>query len=168
MTEATRPSIQPVRFEAAGPLLIAGLRQSYSPATASTIPQLWQRLVPYMTQVPTRVGKADYGVCFDVDAAGGFNYLCGFEVSELSSLPPEFSHIRVPSQRYAVFAHERHVSEIRKTMDAIYRGWLPTANGIAPAGPPDFIERYGPGFDPKSGQGDVEIWLPIRTDAQAT
>jgi AraC family transcriptional regulator len=166
MIETAPSSFQPARFETAAALLIAGLSQRYSPATASTIPQLWQQFVPYMSKVPQRVGAVDYGICYDNDAAGNFNYLCGFEVTELSSLPPELSHLHIPPQRYAVFAHTTHISNLRKTIDAIYRGWLPTAPGIAPAGMPNFIERYGPGFDPQAGQGDLEIWLPIKSVVQ--
>jgi AraC family transcriptional regulator len=165
MTETARPSIQPARFETAAAMLIAGLRQHYSPVTAASIPQLWERLVPYMDKVAHRVGDADYGVCFDADSGGNFSYLCGFEVTELSSLPAEFNHIRIPPQRYAVFAHDSHVSQIPATMDAIYRSWLPTATGTVPAGTPDFFERYGPRFDPQAGRGDVQIWLPIKSSA---
>lgn len=161
MIQAAQPTFLPVRFETAGALLIAGLSQRYSAATASTIPELWQRLVPYMDNVPQRVGAVDYGICHGSDTDGSFDYLCGFEVTQLSSLPTEFSHLRIPSQQYAVFAHGTHVSELRKTIDAIYRSWLPAASGIVPTGMPDFIERYGPGFDPGAGQGDMEIWLPI-------
>jgi predicted transcriptional regulator YdeE len=28
---------------------------------------------------------------------------------------------------------------------------------------PNFIEYYGPGFDPESGSGEVEIWVPLRS-----
>jgi len=162
MIQAVQSSFQSVRFETADVLLIAGLSQRFSAATATTIPALWQRLVPYMDSLPQRIGEADYGICYGIDANGSFDYLCGFEVTQLSSLPTEFSHVRIPSQRYAVFAHTGHVSEVRKTIDAIYRSWLPSA-GVAPTGMPDFIERYGPGFDPRAGQGDMEIWLPIAT-----
>jgi len=155
-------ALQPVRFETADALLIAGLSQRFSADTASSIPELWQQLVPYMDNLSQRIGEADYGICYGIDDKGSFDYLCGFEVTQLSALPGEFSHVRIPPQRYAVFAHTSHVSQLRKTIDAIYRSWLPSA-GVAPTGTPDFIERYGPGFDPRTGQGDMEIWLPIAT-----
>ena len=41
---------------------------------------------------------------------------------------------------------------------------VPVAFEVAPAavGQPNLIERYGPGFNPKSGTGDIELWLPIK------
>ena len=28
---------------------------------------------------------------------------------------------------------------------------------------PNFIEYYGPRFDPETGEGEVEIWVPLRS-----
>jgi predicted transcriptional regulator YdeE len=42
--------------------------------------------------------------------------------------------------------------------------WLPESRhkaARAAAGAPDFFERYGEGFDPQLGMGDVEVWIPM-------
>jgi AraC family transcriptional regulator len=73
--------------------------------------------------------------------------------------------VNVPAQRYAVFAHSEHVSKLRNTCEAIWRQWLPNSGHefARPApGAPDFFERYGPGFNPQTGMGDIEVWVPVK------
>jgi len=38
----------------------------------------------------------------------------------------------------------------------------------AAAGAPDFFERYGEGFNPLTGMGDIEVWIPIAAREQST
>jgi AraC family transcriptional regulator len=69
----------------------------------------------------------------------------------------------VPALRYAVFTHRAHVSRLGETVNAIHRTWSPASGHTAAhgAGLPDFLERYGEGFDPATGTGDLEVWYPI-------
>jgi AraC family transcriptional regulator len=64
-----------------------------------------------------------------------------------------------------VFPHHEHVSKISNTVDAIWRGWLPTS-GYAPiqanSDVPYMFERYGEKFNPETGMGDTEIWIPLQ------
>lgn len=151
------------RFEQGKPLLIAGLRESVN--TVSSIPALWQRALAY--KMPKRVGRVDYGVCFNcLSGAGSFDYLAGVEVSDVSGLPDELSHLSIPAQRYAVFSHREHVSKLSNTIGNILSKWLPqSGNQVAHAGAdaPDFFERYGEDFDPQTGLGGIEVWLPIKS-----
>ena len=68
-------------------------------------------------------------------------------------------HLKVPAGRYAVFTHRGHVSELPKTVRAIWDNGLSQA-GLTPIKSPDF-EKYGPGFDPETGHGLVEVWIPV-------
>jgi AraC family transcriptional regulator len=58
-----------------------------------------------------------------------------------------------------VFAHRDHVSSISATHYAIMADWAPRS-GIDPAETLNF-ERYDERFDPMTGLGGVEIWLPV-------
>jgi AraC family transcriptional regulator len=60
-----------------------------------------------------------------------------------------------------VFSHREHISSIRRTMNTIWNQWLP-ASGHVPADAPHF-ERYSEQFDPVTGMGGVEIWLPLKS-----
>jgi AraC family transcriptional regulator len=61
---------------------------------------------------------------------------------------------------YAVFSHSEHVSTIRSTWTTIWNAWWPSS-GHELADAPDF-ERYGEEFDPRTGLGGLEIWVPIK------
>jgi AraC family transcriptional regulator len=164
--ESTKATLRP-RFESHGPLLIAGLSAHYTFKTLDDIPKQWERFVPQIAHLRGRVGEADYGLCIDMSAEGkGFDYVTGVQVAELTNLPAGWVGVRIPAQTYAIFSHPGHVSTIRDTAHAIGAEWLPTS-GREPAktsrGEPNLIERYGPQFDPNTGTGDIELWLPIKT-----
>jgi AraC family transcriptional regulator len=59
-----------------------------------------------------------------------------------------------------VFTHREHISRIRSTWHTIFNQWLP-ASGYSIADAPDF-ESYSEDFDPHTGTGVVEIWIPIK------
>nr|WP_277569103.1 AraC family transcriptional regulator [Mesorhizobium ciceri] len=138
----------------------AGLGERYSCETSAGIPIQWQRFGPYIGNIPDEIGDVAYGVCVNGDDACNFDYIAGVEVSDFSDLPREFSRVRVPAQKYAVFAHRDHISTIRRTVNTIWNKWLP-ASGHEVADAPEF-ERYGPEFDPRSGNGGLEIWIPVK------
>ena len=159
MDQSLLTNLEAPRFEALKPLLIAGLGERYSCESSKAIPAQWQRFAPQIGHVPGQVGKVAYGVFCNSDDDGNFDYICGVEVSDFSDLPAEFSRVRIPGQRYAVFAHRDHISTIRRTMNSIWNKWLPESRYEA-ADAPSF-ERYGEGFDSRSGNGGLEIWIPI-------
>jgi AraC family transcriptional regulator len=110
------------------------------------------------------VGHAAYGACWTF--AGGIEYLTGVEVGGSSSIPGEFHVVDIPAQKYAVFPHREHVSKLRETLDAIGSIWLPESGheivrGTADA--PNFFERYSEEFDPRTGMGGMEVWIPIKS-----
>ncbi len=159
MAETSVGNLEPPRFENGRPLLIAGLSGQYTTNTVDGIPAQWQRFSPHIGRIPGQVARTAYGVVFGSDGAGGFEYLSGVEVADFSGTPAALSRIRIPSQRYAVFSHREHVSRIRNTMHAIWNMWLPASGRDFAEAP--FFERYGEAFDPQTGMGDIEIWIPI-------
>ena len=160
MDETYVANLQPPRFENGRPLLVAGLGERYSCESSKAIPSQWQRFAPHLGNIPGQIGRTAYGVCCNSDDEGNFDYISGVEVSDFSELPPDFSRVRIPEQRYAVFSHRDHISTIRRTINTIWSKWLPESAHEA-ADAPDF-ERYGEEFDPRTGMGGVEIWIPIK------
>ena len=151
------------RLEDGRPMLIAGVRGYYSAADCDAIPDQWQRLEFY-GNIRGAVGRAHYGLCFH--ELHGIEYLSGVEVTGITGVLGELSHASVPAQKYAVFPHREHVSRLRDTLDLIWHEWLPASGhevAPAPGGVPDFFERYGEDFDPRTGYGDVEVWIPIKS-----
>jgi AraC family transcriptional regulator len=152
-------NLQPPRFATSKPLLIAGVGERYTWESGAAIPGQWQRFHQKVQDIPDRMGKVAYGVCCNGDDAGNFDYIAGVEVRDFSGLPREFSRVRIPEQRYAVFSHQDHISTIRRTINTIWNHWLP-ASGLKAADAPSF-ERYDENFDPLTGNGGLEIWIPV-------
>src|SRR4051794_17367344 len=127
------------RFEKRGRFVIAGLSGTCDEASA-----LWERFAPQIGNVPKQLGSAAYGVCFNPsssdDSAG---YLAGVEVAEASATSGGWTIVTIPPQRYAVFPHPGHVSEIRNTVHTIVEKWLSATGhkeGSAAPGAPAFLE----------------------------
>ena len=142
-------------------------RPCSSPASASAaranegagIPDQWQRFHQRVADVPDRVGQVAYGVCCNGDDPGNFDYIAGVEVSDFSDLPREFGRVRIPAAPIRGVYPWQHISTIRRTVNTIWNQWLP-ASGLKVADAPNF-ERYGESFDPLTGDGGLQIWIPV-------
>jgi len=154
-------TIAPPRFETGKAMLVAGVGERISFDNGAGIPALWNRFHRDVHDLPGRVGQVAYGVCTNGDDTGYFDYIAAVEVADFSDLPRDFSRVRIPEQRYAVFSHTDHISTIRRTISAVWNHWLPSS-GHKLADAPSF-ERYDEEFDPVSGNGGLEIWVPIKT-----
>jgi AraC family transcriptional regulator len=161
--QETLTNVEAPRIENGKLLLIAGMGERYSCETSAGIPAQWQRFVPHLDHFPGHLSHVAYGVSCNSDGQGNFDYICGVEVGDFSKLSPEWSRIRIAPQRYAVFTHRGHISGIRGTWATTWNKALPES-GYKLADAPDF-ERYDEHFDPKTGMGGVEIWIPIQSGA---
>jgi AraC family transcriptional regulator len=148
------------RFETSKPLLVAGIGERYSCDGSAAIPGQWLRFHRSVDGIPARIGKVAYGVCCNGDDSGNFDYIAGVEVADFSDLPREFARVRIPEAKYAVFTHAEHISTIRRTVNTIWNHWLPVS-GMKAADAPNF-ERYDENFDPRTGNGGLEIWIPVK------
>ncbi|MBI5265445.1 MAG: AraC family transcriptional regulator [Bradyrhizobium sp.] len=159
MDSTMTDNLKAPRFVTGKALLVAGVGERFNCENGAGIPGLWQRFHQIVADVPARVGNVAYGVCCNGDDAGNFDYIAGVEVSDFSDLPRRFARIRIPEQSYAVFTHRDHVASIRRTVNTIWNDWLP-ASGLKAADAPNF-ERYDEKFDPLTGNGGFEIWIPV-------
>ena len=158
MNEHTTTSIAPPRIARRDAFLVFGLSQRYYRTNAG-IPSQWDRFAPYLGHIPGQVGQVAYGVICNTDEAGSIEYITGVEVREFPEHPSEFARLRIPPQTYAVFDHRDHVSAISGTWQAIWNHTLSEHGHEATDGPA--FERYDERFDPRTGLGGVEIWVPI-------
>ncbi len=65
----------------------------------------------------------------------------------------------------AIAIKHGHVAKIGAAYAAIWNQWLPEHNRIAADGA--CIERHGDTFDPRTGLGGVDIWIPLKEAAGA-
>jgi AraC family transcriptional regulator len=159
MDETSKTTLAAPRMEDGRALLVAGLGERYTFDNLGGLPALWQRFQPHLGHVPGQVGGIAYGICYNTDDTG-FDYIAGVEVSDFGSLPKEFARVRVAERTYAVFTHREHISTVRGTFMAIFNEWLPNS-GFRSADAPVF-ERYDERFDPRTGTGGFEIWVPVK------
>ncbi|KQV14199.1 AraC family transcriptional regulator [Rhizobium sp. Root1203] len=162
MDPARLTELEPPRFETMPPITFAGLQETYAYGGNAAIPSLWQRFNTYSGSIPGQRGSAAYGICTHV---GGetetFHYMAAVAVDDTSDLPDGFATLKIPGQRYAVFAHHGHVSGIPATMHQIFGTWMPNS-GVECGDMPDMFERYDDRFDPYTGTGLTEIWIPLK------
>jgi predicted transcriptional regulator YdeE len=140
-------------------MLLGGLRRHHAFAESGRgIPGQWRQFEPLIGQIPGQVGATTYGAMCGSDASG-FEYMCAVEVESFSALPAELGRMRIAAQQYAVFLHQGQIAAIQATWGRILNEWLPNC-GYPSANKPDF-EVYDRRFDPRTGLGDVEIWIAI-------
>jgi AraC family transcriptional regulator len=148
------------RLENGGRLLAVGLRETYSFSAPQGIAGQWQRFMSSrFEQIPNRRPGIPIGVATTVDEDGDFEYLTAVEVSTLANAPADLATVDVPPCRWAVFPHDGHISTLSSTYAGIWDGWLSDHGRLADAIPS--IERHRPTFDPRTGLGGVDVWIPI-------
>jgi AraC family transcriptional regulator len=156
--DPARPTLSP-RFEDHKAFKVVGLNRRFSMQNTAGIPGLWQSFGQHIGSIPGEVPGTAYGVCYNQEG-DSFDYLCGVEVRLASDLPQEFVVLEVPSNRYAIFHHGGHVTDIHAIMRAIFSNWLPTSGHQAAAAP--VFERYGREFDPRTGAGGFDVYVPLK------
>jgi uncharacterized protein YndB with AHSA1/START domain/predicted transcriptional regulator YdeE len=153
----------PARFEDTAQRAFIGLAERFTLETRDNIPLLWRRFGPHIGVVPGQRGRAAYGIATAMTPEPfSFDYWACVEIEPSAATSAELARLDLPEQRYAVFASTAHIAQIRKVMDAVWRDWLPRS-GRAHAAGAATIERYGEAFDPATGEGGFEIWLPLQS-----
>lgn len=151
-------SLAEPRFEEAGKLAITGLSRHYGFEEVAEIPDQWQSLGLLISRLTAEVQPTTYGVIYN-GSDDSFDYLTGVEISKAETAPENVVRLDIAPQRYAVFEHPGHVAHVRETCDAIWSDWLPSSDLTVVEAP--WFERYGKAFDPLTGAGGLEIWIPI-------
>ena len=141
-------------------LLIFGLGQRCPCVGNAAIPSQWNSFLPHFGQIDGQIGNVAYGVIYNPDDSGNYDYICGVAVTRFPAHPPEFTRLRIPAQSYAVFEHRDHVSAIASTWKAIWEHRLANSGFQALDGPA--FERYDEQFDGRTGLGGLEIWIPVK------
>ena len=138
---------------------VIGLDIDCSGGAVAGIPQMWEAFNARDAEVAAVEGAAAFGVCHGADGEGGFRYLAGLQSRAGAGVPDGMARVRVPAGRHAVWTHQGHVSDLPALVGAIWNGGLEAA-GLTHRRAPDF-ERYDARFDPATGRGAIEVWVPV-------
>lgn len=159
MTSGTSSTTR-VRIESGRQMFLAGFRQVHRGSEAvREIPRQWRRLWPYFDSLPNRVGEIAYGLRFTRAEVRSTDYMCAIEIEDFDDLPPELDTIRIPRRSYVVLRHNGGMSELLSAWRLVWLDWY-AESGLQFLSPPD-IERYDDSFDPASGEGTIELWIPV-------
>lgn len=157
----TTPAPQPgsPHIETLSRKQLAGIVERYDGESTAGFAKQWQRFAPYLDYIAKQVEREVYGVSYNFDEEGKFDYLACVAVNERTELPFGLVQMDLPQQKYAVFTYDGHVAEIRAAVAAIWREALPASGYEAARGPT--LERFGEQLDPATGLGKFEIWVAV-------
>ena len=152
--------VAPVRARAAG-FVAAGIWSRIGVGDASVAAGLWQSFMAQAHRLVAQCDEAPVGISRTTPDAGVVDYACAVIIEEGTRIPNGLSRIEVPARDYAVFTHKGHVSTIGATYAGIWDGWL-AASGLGNEEHGMCLERHRDTFDPSTGFGGVDIWMPLQ------
>jgi AraC family transcriptional regulator len=135
----------------------AGISRRYAMRERGEIPSQWESFAPHIGAIAGQCGMAAYGICYNSDEDGNMDYMCAVETAHASRARKDLQTLTIPAAKFAVFAHDGHVSSINATWGAIFARGL--AGEALAQGP--MFERYGEDFNGRTGYGPAEIWIPV-------
>lgn len=153
--------VQPTRIFMSEPMLLVGLEKAYTYSNMEEIPRQWTEFVPGIATVTNMIGNTAFGVVSKMDSSG-FSYLSAVQVSQVENLKPGWNEMDLPTQTYAEFLHNGHVSTLSHTIDSIWKEWLPTS-GKSLVDSPVMLEVYGEKFNPQTSSGEILLWIAIKS-----
>jgi AraC family transcriptional regulator len=159
VSEKTGLALEAPRFVSSPSMIVVGIIERHSFGATEGIPGQWQRFMRHYADITDKTQPIPLGVSANMDDDGNFEYMTAVEVSKAPELPKDFKQLRIPEQHYAVFRHSGHVSSLGETYSAIWNDWLPAHDRRAADGP--CLERHLETFDPRTGLGGVELWIPL-------
>ena len=138
-------------------MLCVGIRRRHGYADAmQTIARQWEDF-----RALGSIAGARDGVVYGIQCGAGsqdFEYMTAVEVADFAHASSDLGRIRVPAQKYAVFAVP-HARAVPQTWMSIWNEWLPRS-AFALANRPEF-ERYPDGFATWDTTPRIEIWASI-------
>ena len=154
-------------LEQFGPIVLAGLTRRHNHSLDpdvmyGRISTQWREFAESADVIPALPPLLGYGIGLGIDrGTKTMDYFCGFVVPSAERVPDGISCLALPPLRCAVFSHQRHVSRILFTLEAIFSSVLPREGMRPTAGGPSFIQRYGESFDPDTGLGGMDLLIPV-------
>ncbi|HEY4123104.1 MAG TPA: GyrI-like domain-containing protein [Rhizomicrobium sp.] len=147
-------------IEKVGELKFVGLTEHVGYDGMQNIAGQWQRFMQdHYAAIENKLPEPPVGIT-TASNDDGIEYFTAAGVTKFGATPKYLVNLTLAPALYAVFAHDGHVTQIRETYRAIWNDWFPKS-GRAPAEAPGF-ERHNATFDPRTGNGGITIWLPIK------
>jgi AraC family transcriptional regulator len=156
----------PTRAQAAG-FIAVGIWGRLGVGEASVAAELWQSFMAQAHHLVAQSREPPIGIGRTTPDSDAVDYACAVIVDKGTRIPKGLSRIEVPARDYAVFPHKGHVCTIGATYAAIWDGRLP-ASGLRIEEHGMCLERHRDTFDPTTGLGGVDIWMPLPASERFT
>ncbi|UVC10343.1 AraC family transcriptional regulator [Rhizobium sp. TH2] len=161
MDASPKPNLAEPKIEKRDKMLFAGLIKTYAMKDIGGIPALWEQFNAMEGGLTNVVNpKVAYGASLSYTEETGCEYMAAVEVSSLADVPKEFQTATIPAATYAIFSQPGHITLMRPTIMSIWQDWLPRSGYTAEEAP--LVEFYPSTFDPVTGNGGFEVWIPVR------
>ncbi|WP_338719533.1 helix-turn-helix domain-containing protein [Devosia sp. XK-2] len=160
MDIAAPVSIKPPRFENRPEMIFAGIAEQHQMNNPAGLPAQWQRFQPYIGNIDGAIAGAAYGLVGEI-ADNRFDYVVAVEMRAGAEIPTDLERVSVPAMKWARFSHGGDLSTLRQSIGAAEQ-WLSENGHEASEANFSFLEYYGPGFDARTGSGDIEVWFGLK------
>lgn len=140
--------------------------------TFASIPQetvaLWKQFMPLRKQISNTVDANFYSLqVYDsflkmnkVKATDTFTKWAAVEVTDYDTIPEHIESYDLDGGLYAVFLHKGLGSEFAKTMNYIFREWLP--NSKYTIDHREHFELLGAKYKNNDPSSEEEVWIPVK------
>ena len=137
-----------------------GLRATFGWADTSGIPAHWDAFGEQIESWPAH--RPVWGLSLRPEAgdpAEGFDYMPAVE----SDATPtgRMTHVALPAGTWAKFRHEGPLSGMPASCRAAFGAVEASPEWHHAGGPLQIAEEYGADFDPGTGKGGVDLWVPV-------
>lgn len=145
------------RIEQRPALRLIGLVWDYAfdDTMLAQLPQQWSAFDARIREVADTDEITAFGVALPATAPDHFRYMTAVPAAPEAVAPQGLELLVMPAGSYLAYPHQGHVSTLNQTVALACAGCAPTPGKVS------FLEYYGPGFDPRTGLGDIEVWTPI-------
>ncbi len=145
-----------------------GIGSSYAPNSSKEIAGLWERFTPRIPELPSVEGTYSLGISSTTACAGiklppgkAFVYVAAMPVKDTEQIPEGMVKIRLNAGRYAVFTHRGPTSDLQRSLDYIWKTWLPKAN-VKYRDAPSFELYDRQRFNADSAESEIDLYIPIQ------
>lgn len=137
---------------------LVGFQETLAPPLGPGIGKLWALLRSHLKESEAEVGQRQFAAsrC----KGQSFEYFVGIPKSDSAQTNSQLVELKLGKAEYATIVHMGPISKISKTLDFIWKEWLPNSDYESTG---EFeLEIYDERFSPSSAESEMEIGIPVR------
>ena len=129
--------------------------------------ELWKSFMPYKKEIKNTIGSELYAMqIYDKNlnfqsftAESEFEQWAAIEVQSFTTIPTGMKTHTLGSGLYAIFTHKGLPSDFHKTMQYIFREWMPSSKYSLDNR--EHFQVMGEKYKNNDANSEEEVWIPI-------